>query len=122
MFHKTSDLSNLTMDECSFIAGRLHKTQKCCVHIQVLIDLSGAETLTLTARLVHKFKVAQRAMERAMLGVSLRNRIRNQVIRQKTKVTDIAHRISMLKWQWLAISAVEPTTAGVNEFWSGDRV
>jgi hypothetical protein len=36
-----------------------------------------------------------------MLGVSLRNRIRNQVIRQRTKVTDIAHRISMLKWQWV---------------------
>jgi hypothetical protein len=57
----------------------------------------GAETWTLTARLVHKFKVAQRAMERAM-GVSLRDRIRNQVIQQRTKVTDIAHRISMLKW------------------------
>jgi hypothetical protein len=36
----------------------------------------------------------------AMLEVSLRNRIRNQVIRQRTKVTDIAHRISKLKWQW----------------------
>jgi hypothetical protein len=59
----------------------------------------GAETWTLTARLVHKFKVAQRAMERAMLGVSLRDRIRNEVIRQRTKVTTIAHRISMLKWQ-----------------------
>jgi hypothetical protein len=35
-----------------------------------------------------------------MLGVSLRDRIRNQVIRQRTKVTDIAHRISILKWQW----------------------
>jgi hypothetical protein len=41
----------------------------------------GAETWTLTARLVHKFKVAQRAMERAILGVSQRDRIRNQVIR-----------------------------------------
>jgi hypothetical protein len=35
-----------------------------------------------------------------MIGVYLRDRIRNQVIRQRTKVTDIAHRISMLKWQW----------------------
>jgi hypothetical protein len=43
---------------------------------------------------------SQRAMERAMLGVSLRDRNRNQVIRQRTKVTDIEHRISMLKWQW----------------------
>jgi hypothetical protein len=60
----------------------------------------GAEVWTLMARLVHRFKVAQRAMERAMLGVSLRDRIRNQVSRQRTKVTDIAHRISMLMWQW----------------------
>jgi hypothetical protein len=60
----------------------------------------GAETWTLTARLAHKFKVAQRNMERAMLGVSLRDRIRNQVIRQRTKFTEVAHRISMLKWQW----------------------
>jgi hypothetical protein len=45
-------------------------------------------------RLVHKFKVAQRGMERAMLGVSLRDQIRNQVIRQRTKVTDMAHRIN----------------------------
>jgi hypothetical protein len=39
-------------------------------------------------------------MKRAMLGVFLRNRIRTQVIRQRTYVTDIAHRIGMLKWQW----------------------
>jgi hypothetical protein len=47
-----------------------------------------------------QFKVPQRVMERAMLGVSLRDRIRILVIWQRTKVTDIAHRISMLKWQW----------------------
>ncbi|CAH2240827.1 jg13456 [Pararge aegeria aegeria] len=38
-------------------------------------------------------------MERAMLGV-LRDRIRNDEIRRRTKVTDIAQRISKLKWQW----------------------
>jgi hypothetical protein len=56
------------------------------------------------------FKVAQRGMERAM-----RDRIRNQVIRQRTKVTDIAHRISMLKWQWAG-------NRWGKQFWSGDRV
>ncbi|CAG9116424.1 unnamed protein product [Plutella xylostella] len=60
----------------------------------------GAETWTLTVGLVHRFKVAQRAMERAMLGVSLMDRIRNEVIRQRTKVTDIAVKICKLKWQW----------------------
>ncbi|KAJ0169495.1 hypothetical protein K1T71_015082 [Dendrolimus kikuchii] len=57
-------------------------------------------TWTLTAGLVHKFKVAQRAMERAMLGVSLMDKIRNEDIRKRTKVTDIARKISKLKWQW----------------------
>ena len=35
-----------------------------------------------------------------MLGVSLRDRIRNDEIRRRTKVTDIAQRIACLKWQW----------------------
>ncbi|XP_045447489.1 putative fatty acyl-CoA reductase CG5065 [Melitaea cinxia] len=35
----------------------------------------GAETLTLTKGLVHRLKLAQRAMERAMLGVSLKDTI-----------------------------------------------
>ncbi|KAI8439764.1 hypothetical protein MSG28_013451 [Choristoneura fumiferana] len=50
--------------------------------------------------LMRKLKVTQRAMERAMLGVSLRDRIRNDDIRSRTKVTDIARRIAKLKWQW----------------------
>ncbi|PZC85255.1 hypothetical protein B5X24_HaOG202440 [Helicoverpa armigera] len=33
-------------------------------------------------------------------SVSLRDRIRNEEIRRRTKVTDIAHWISKLKWQW----------------------
>ena len=60
----------------------------------------GSETWSLTVGLIGKLKVAQRAMERAMLGVSLRDRIRNEEIRRRTKVTDIAQRISKLKWQW----------------------
>ncbi|CAH2226669.1 jg22139, partial [Pararge aegeria aegeria] len=42
---------------------------------------------------------SKRSMERAMLGVSLRDRIRNDEIRRRTKVTDTAQRISKLKWQ-----------------------
>ena len=45
-----------------------------------------------------KFKVAQRGMERAMLGVSLADKMR--LIRERTKVTDMTHKISKLKWQW----------------------
>ena len=60
----------------------------------------GTETWSFTMGLISKLKIAQRAMERAMLGVSLRDRIRNEEIRRRTKVADIAQRISKLKWQW----------------------
>ncbi|CAH2229314.1 jg17063 [Pararge aegeria aegeria] len=42
----------------------------------------------------------KRSVRRAMLGVSLRNQIRNEEIRRRTKVTDIAQRVAKLKWQW----------------------
>ncbi|KAJ8733714.1 hypothetical protein PYW07_014265 [Mythimna separata] len=52
--------------------------------------------------LIRRLKVTQRAMERAMLGVTLRDHIRNEDIRKRTKVTNIARRIAKLKWQWAA--------------------
>ncbi|CAH2235728.1 jg1544 [Pararge aegeria aegeria] len=39
-------------------------------------------------------------MERSMLGVYLRDQIRNEEIRRRTRVTDIAQRIAKLKRQW----------------------
>ncbi|CAH2229499.1 jg20871 [Pararge aegeria aegeria] len=39
-------------------------------------------------------------MERAMLRVALRDQIRNEEIRRRTRVTDIAQRVAKLKWQW----------------------
>ncbi|CAH2265472.1 jg10057 [Pararge aegeria aegeria] len=39
-------------------------------------------------------------MERAMLGVSLRDQIRNEEIRKRIRVTYIAQRVAKLKWKW----------------------
>jgi hypothetical protein len=50
----------------------------------------GTETWPLTMGLIRRLSVTQRAMERAMLGVSLRDRIKNDEIRKRTKVADIA--------------------------------
>ncbi|CAH2224767.1 jg26293 [Pararge aegeria aegeria] len=47
----------------------------------------GSETWLLTMGLIRRLRVTQRAMERVML----RNLIRNEEIRRKTRVTDIAH-------------------------------
>ncbi|CAH2217753.1 jg20397 [Pararge aegeria aegeria] len=50
--------------------------------------------------LIRSLRVTQRAMESAILGVSLRDQIRNGEIRRRTRVTDIAQRVAKLKWQW----------------------
>ncbi|CAH2267364.1 jg27547 [Pararge aegeria aegeria] len=50
--------------------------------------------------LVRRLRVTQRAMERATLGVSLRDKIRNVEIRRRTRVTVIAQRVAKLMWQW----------------------
>ncbi|CAH2208150.1 jg24341 [Pararge aegeria aegeria] len=49
--------------------------------------------------LIRRLRVTQQAMERAMLGVYLRDQIRNVEIRRRDKVTDIALRVAKLKWQ-----------------------
>ncbi|CAH2241791.1 jg16353 [Pararge aegeria aegeria] len=50
--------------------------------------------------LIRRLRVTQRAMKRDMLGVSLRDQIRNVEIRRRTEVTDIAQRVTKLRWQW----------------------
>ena len=41
----------------------------------------GAETWSMTQQLRKKLEVAQRSMERAMLGITRREKIRNEVVR-----------------------------------------
>ena len=39
-------------------------------------------------------------MERYMLGITRRDRKRNEWIRSQTKVTNVIYRIKALKWRW----------------------
>ncbi|CAH2230063.1 jg20272 [Pararge aegeria aegeria] len=39
-------------------------------------------------------------MERSMLGVSLRDQIRIEELRRRTRVPHIAQRVAKLKWKW----------------------
>ncbi|CAH2218440.1 jg4419 [Pararge aegeria aegeria] len=59
----------------------------------------GSETRSLAMGLIRRLRVTQRSMERAIeLGVSLRDQIRNEEIRRRTRVTDIAQRVSKSQW------------------------
>ena len=39
-------------------------------------------------------------MEKRMLNVKLKDRIRNTIIRQRTRVTDIVHYVTNTTWKW----------------------
>ncbi|CAH2239277.1 jg21904 [Pararge aegeria aegeria] len=71
--------SQLTFD------GFLRQIMRCVLPVMTY----GSETWSLTMGLIRRLRVTQRAMERSMLGVSLRDRIRNVEIRRRTRVTDI---------------------------------
>ena len=53
----------------------------------------GAETRTLTNLQLRKMAVAQRSMERSLLNITKGDKIRNRVIRSKTKVVDIIDKV-----------------------------
>ncbi|CAH2229986.1 jg17506 [Pararge aegeria aegeria] len=51
--------------------------------------------------LLRTLRVTQRVAEKAMLGLSLRDQIRNEEICRRTRVTGIAQRVVKLRWQWV---------------------
>ena len=59
-----------------------------------------SETWALTTAQMDALAVAQRKMERIMLGITLRDQRHNTWIRQQTGVTDIIDHIRQSKHQW----------------------
>ncbi|KAI8426769.1 hypothetical protein MSG28_014457 [Choristoneura fumiferana] len=92
----------MNMDKTK-IMSNVHVTPVPCLKTRVFdqcvlpVTTYGAETWSLAVGLLERLRVTQRAMERAMLGVSLRDRIRNTEIRPRTKVTDIAGKIMQVE-------------------------
>ena len=60
----------------------------------------GCKTWKLTKRTENLHRIAKRAMERAMLGITTRDRHRSTWIRTKTRVKDIAQVVKKQKWRW----------------------
>ena len=60
----------------------------------------GCETWVLTKAHIQKLQVCQRAMERSMLGIKIKDKIRNTIIRERTEVIDIIDKICRQKWRW----------------------
>ena len=69
----------------------------------------GCETWNLSVKMIQNSeRVAQKGMERCMLGISKRDRKRNTIIRAQTKVivrVNIIVRVKELKWDWAGHTA-----------------
>jgi Reverse transcriptase (RNA-dependent DNA polymerase) len=60
----------------------------------------GCQTWTMTENTKSKLAVAQRSMERSMMNVRRKDKIRNTTIRKATKVKDVVATARKLKWNW----------------------
>ena len=60
----------------------------------------GAETWSLTKYQKEKLAVAQRSMERLMLNITGKDKIRNEVVRSKMQMKDIIKKVQNMKSQW----------------------
>lgn len=59
----------------------------------------GSQTWPLSTKQTHHIKVCQNSMERSLLALKLRDKVRNEDIRKITKVKDIAKTIMTQKWK-----------------------
>ena len=64
------------------------------------VMLYGAQTWSLTEKQKKKLAVCQRKMERKIMGINLKQKIRNDIIRKKTRVMDVLATAKKLKWKW----------------------
>lgn len=60
----------------------------------------GCQTWSLTKHNMHKLEVCQHNIERSMLNIKLRDKIKLKIIRKQTKTTDVKYCIRKLKWKW----------------------
>lgn len=83
----------------------------------------GCETWALTKSLREKLAICQRAMERSMIGIRRKDRVRSSVLRSKTKLTDILKQIDQQKWRWaghMVRDAKEKWSKKISEWYPRD--
>lgn len=60
----------------------------------------GSQTWIFNEYTRHKIQTTQRAMERSLLNIKLKDKQRSETIRKKTNVTDALKYSQSLKWKW----------------------
>lgn len=60
----------------------------------------GVETMNSSKQSANRLRVCQRTIERAMQGITLRDKMRRKVIRGRTAVRDVIEGTARKKWRW----------------------
>ena len=76
-------------------------TKKIVMDSEILPCLTyGCQTWTFDLKTKNKIQTTQRRMERSYLGIKLKDKVRNVVIRKKTNITDALTYSLQRKWNW----------------------
>lgn len=62
--------------------------------------LYGCQTWPFSVETLMKLRRFQRATERSILGLRLKDKVNSKIIRQKTKLIDVVKMACSLKWKW----------------------
>lgn len=90
------NLKEVMKDKSLHIATKSKLFNTCILPVLVY----GSETWSLTTENTEKLATCQRAMERSMIGLRRADKVKNTIIRKKTKVQDITRKIKRQKWKW----------------------
>ena len=91
-FNNAKDIFKSDMPLCL----KRHTFNQCILPVLTY----GCEVWKTTKKQRNKLQVTQRAMERAMLKITRRDRKKNSWLRQQTKVADVLETAAKLKWSW----------------------
>lgn len=95
-WRKFWSLSFILLDKSQEIKIKREILESC-----VLPTLTyGAQTWTTTQLMRTSIQVTQRRMERKILGISIKDKVRNAEIRNRTEMKDAMTSAQIMKWRW----------------------
>ncbi|KAG6940379.1 hypothetical protein G0U57_017518, partial [Chelydra serpentina] len=105
------------------LKGKIDKTTRKNIFNSAVLPamLYGSEMWALMKREEQRLLVAERAMEQAMLGISLLDRIPNEIIRERNSVKDIVMKADITRCDGRATQHGSRITGGPQSLLSGTR-
>ncbi len=92
----TELLDKYSNQKCQQVALKTRILESCILPIL----LYSSQTWTLTKRQAVRLQITQRAMERSLLRINKINKIKNEVIRQRTQMKDVLYVAKKLKLKY----------------------